>query len=319
MAENFAFNIDQISDPAQRFNILLCIDGSEESKRGLSYALKLSQGNDADITLLYVRPADKGMKQGVQMARQNMVDWGFELPGMQALKEARDQLIDMGYLGGNWSEENVRKRAYGDPVGDSMKIYTHKEGASITLKQMVSPSVAAGILDECELNQYDLTVIAMSGPGSKNVGGKINWSVTRSVVTEHRGTVLLAREIRENHGHLICVSDEKSIEAAKKDAILANRCNCPVSLISVARTEAEKEAANRALAKARFEIESAGIDLVNAYSVVGDPASKIIEYGEGYSVIVMADTVVKGFRRFFQTSTAFDVLQHANNSVMIVR
>ncbi|MBL4870326.1 MAG: universal stress protein, partial [Robiginitomaculum sp.] len=203
-----------------RFNILLCIDGSEESNRGIKYAIKLGSGNDADITILYVRPSDKGMKSGVDLARQNMLDWGFELPGMRALKKARDQLIELGFLGDDWEEETMRKRAYGDPVGDSMKTYTSQSGTHIAIKLMVAPSTAVGILDECELNHYDLTIIAMHGRGAKNVRGKIKWKTTRIVVTEHHGTVMLARDIQENHGHLICVNDEKSIIAARKDAIL---------------------------------------------------------------------------------------------------
>ncbi len=302
-----------------RFKILVCIDGSDESSRGLKYAVKIGQGNDADLTLLYVRPIDKGMKSGVHMARQNMLDWGFELPGMRALKIARDNLIEMGFIDGDWEEETIRKRVYGDPIGDTMKSYTAPNGTHIALKLMVAPTVASGILDECELNPYDLTIIAMSGRGARGVEGKINWKVTNTVVTEHRGTVMLAREIEENHGHLICVSDEKSIDAAKKDAVLASRCNCPVHLISVAPTKDDLDDATLAITTAKAAIEAAGVDVVSTYTEIGDPAKAIIEKGKDFSVIVMADSSVKGFRRFFQSSVAYDVLQHAENSVMIIR
>lgn len=306
-------------DAPKRFSILLCIDGSEESTRGLKYAVKLGQGNDADITLLYVRPVDKGMKSGIELARQNMLDWGVQLPGMRYLKEARDKLIELGYMGGEWQEETTRKRVYGDPLGDIMKTYTDENGAHIALKLMVAPSVASGILDEEDLNDYDLTIIAMSGDGGKNVAGKINWGVTRTVVTEHRGTVLLAREIEENHGHLICVNDEKSIEAARKDAILASRCNCPIHLFSVAENEEELEDAKNAIRLAKEAIEAENVKVVDTTTVVGEPADEIIKHGKEFSVIVMADSSVKGFRRFFQSSVAYHVLKHATNSVMIVR
>ena len=40
------------------FNILVCIDGSEEGYRGLHYAIKFSLDHpDTDIALLYVRSA----------------------------------------------------------------------------------------------------------------------------------------------------------------------------------------------------------------------------------------------------------------------
>jgi len=306
-------------DAPKRFQILLCIDGSEESKRGLRYAVKIGQGSDADITILYVRPIDKGMRHTMNLARQNMLDWGFELPGMRALKDARDQLVDLGFLGENWNEEKVRKRAYGDPIGDSMKMYTNEEGKTVSIKIMVAPSMAAGILDECELNNYDLTILALTGEGAANVRGKIKWKTTQTVVTEHHGSVLLARGIAENRGHLICVNDEKSIEAAQHDALLASRCDCPVYLFSVAETEDKIESAKQAIEKAKQAIESAGVQVVDNWVAVGNPADEIIEHGKDFSVIVMADSSVKGFRRFFQSSVAYDVLQHAYNSVMIIR
>ena len=48
----------------KRFRILVCIDGSEESYRGLRYAARLGGGVDADICLLYVRPVDQGLRSG---------------------------------------------------------------------------------------------------------------------------------------------------------------------------------------------------------------------------------------------------------------
>jgi len=228
-------------------------------------------------------------------------------------------LFELGFLDGDWKEEDTRKRVYGDPVGEIMKTYTDKNGTHIALKLMLAPNVAAGILDECELNDYDLTILAMHGKGADNVRGKIKWKTTRTVVTEHHGTVLLARQIEENHGHLICVCDEKSIEAARQDAILASRCECPVSLLSVAENEETLPKAEEAIAKARAAIEGSGVEVVDAWTAVGDPAEVIIERGKEFSVIVMADSSVKGFRRFFQSSVAYDVLQHAYNSVMIIR
>ncbi len=321
MSEQFidnAFELDPKAEP-HRFSILLCIDGSQESSRALKYAVRLGQGNDADITLLYVRRHDKGMKSGVHLARQNMLDWGIELPGMRALKDARDQLVELGFLGGNWHEEKVRKRAYGDPLGDSMKTYTDEKGSHIALKLMVAPSVASGILDECVLNQYDLTIIAMSGKGGRNVEGNINWRVTKTVVNEHTGSILLAREIKASHGHLICVSDDKSIEAAKKDAVLTSRCNCPIHLFSVAPTKDDLPLAKASIEKARKAVKSVGGKVASAETAIGDPAKTIIEHGKDFSVIVMADNSAQGLRRLFKPGVTSNVLKHAHNSVMIIR
>ena len=53
----------------KRFRILSCIDGSEESYRGLHYAARLGGGVDADIVLLYVRALDQDMRSGGLQAR----------------------------------------------------------------------------------------------------------------------------------------------------------------------------------------------------------------------------------------------------------
>ena len=45
----------------KRFRILVCIDLSRESFRGLRYAVRLGSAKDADVTLLHVRKSDKGM------------------------------------------------------------------------------------------------------------------------------------------------------------------------------------------------------------------------------------------------------------------
>ncbi len=310
--------LDFEAEEPPRFNILVCIDGSEEGLRGINYAVLLGKGTDADITFLYVRPVDKGMKSGVNMARQNMLEWGVELPGMRALKDARNRLVELGFMDNEWEEETIRKRVYGDPLGDIMKTYTNQDGQSIALKLMVSPTIASGILDEEDLNDYNLTIIAMSGDSDK-ASGKINWGVTRTVVTEHRGTIIVARDIKKAEGHLICVSDDKSIEAAKKDAILASRSGCKVHLLSVARDENELESAREAITRAEAVITEVGVKVSSTKTLIGDPVDEIIEYGKPFSLIAMADTTVKGFRRFFKSSVAYEVLRYAENSVMIIR
>ncbi len=308
---------------ADRFKILLCVDGSEESMRGLRYAVRIGKGNDADITLLFVRPVDKSLAAGgfeIKLARENLLEGGLKLPGMAHLEAAREQLIALGYMNEEWKSETIRREAVGDPLGDNMVVYTSDAGAQIVLKLMVSPSVSRGILDECALNPYDIVIIAMHDKAETGAHGFVNWEVTRTVVTEHLGSVLVARGIEESHGHLICVTEnDRSVAAAQKDAVMADRCKCPVHLISVAAAQADVPAAERAIALARAGISSAGVETVDARVVVGDPVAEIVEHGRPFSVIVMADSSIRGLRRFFRTSVAYEVLKKAYNSVMIMR
>ena len=78
-----------------RFRILACIDGSEESYDTVRYAVRLGKRPEVDIILLYVRQIDQGLRSGglqVRVARENMLDWGLELPGITYLTRGLEVL-----------------------------------------------------------------------------------------------------------------------------------------------------------------------------------------------------------------------------------
>jgi len=309
--------------PNKRFKILVCIDLSEESYRGLKYAVRIGSGNDADITLLYVRRVDRtGRTGGMQMrvARENMMEWGIELPGTRALKKARDMLVEMGFMEEDWRSKTIHKDIKGDPLGDNWIEYASPDGRTITLEMMVSPSVERGILDACEDGDYDMTIISASDRKDDDDEDIITASMAQTVATEHRGTVIVAKELEEAHGHMICVENtDISVEAAKKDAMIAGRCFCPIHLYSVARDDSEVPEAEEAIRRAKEAIEELGVKVFGTKIEIGDPVENIVREGRNFSLIVMSASEKVGFRRFFATSTAHEVLEHAHNSVMIVR
>ncbi|MCB1529160.1 MAG: universal stress protein [Hyphomicrobiaceae bacterium] len=309
---------------AERFSILVCTDGSDESFAALKYAVRIGSGTDADLTLLYIRPMDQGLRMaGLQasLARENMLNWGLELPGTKALRRARDRLVELEWLSVDWEQTITHKSVAGDPLGDNVTTYTSKEGRSIALKLHVATTIAEGILDECERGNYDLTIIAKSEDDDAAGPGHIHPETADRVALEHSGTVLVTRALEESHGHLVCVTDEESsIRAARRDAVIAARCMCPVYLLSVASEEEGRETAARAIAAAKSEIEAAGIRPSGEIIVIGDPITEIVEEGKKYSVIVLSpDASRSRWRRFFSKTTTIEVLKRAHNSVMVVR
>lgn len=307
-----------------RFKVLVCIDGSEESYRGLRYAVRLGSGVAADITLLYIRQIDKELHTGgldIRMARENMLEWGLEMPGMTSLKHARDILIEYGYLDEGWRTKSSHIDIQGDPLGDNQVEYTSKEGRKVTLKLMVSPSPHLGILDECEMGGYDVTILSSSDPENQSDKGFIfNDSVSLMVATESKTTVIVAKALEENHGHLICLSgSEQSLNAAMRDAALATRCNCPVTLFTVAKNEDDLQKSKDIIAEARRQIEGAGYILEGAKTAIGDPVEEIVKEGQNYSLIVLSGEQKLGFRRFFRSSFNYRILNNAKNSVMLCR
>ncbi len=313
----------EVSDGERRFRILVCIDGSDESYRGLKYAAKLGGGVDADIVLLYVRPVDQGLRTGglqVQVARANMLEWGLELPGIKYLKKGRDMLVELGEMGEDWREESTHTAVEGVALGDNKIEYINKDGKKIVLKLKVANDIASGILDQWEIGQYDIIILGASGKWRGMAKALWDPAVAEKIAVHAPCSVIVTRDLEIGNGHLICVDgSEKSLDMVRKDATLASRCQCPISLISVSLdVEGEEQAADN-VARAKEMLENLGIEVAETLIRVGSPVEEIIEAGPDFSLIVVSDTSKTGLRRFFMGSVAFKVMENAHNSVMIVR
>lgn len=308
----------------ERFRILVCIDGSEESYRGLRYAAKLGGGVDADIVLCYVRPYDQGLRSGglqIDVARENMLKWGLELPGLKYLKKGRDMLVDLGILSLDWAEKHFHTDVEGTSLGDNKIDYVSPEGKKIVLKLKVSSNIATGILDQWVLGEYDLIILGASERW-RSRKSKSFWdpAVAEKVAINAPCSVIVTRGLTEGNGHLICTDgSEISLEMVRRDAYLASRCNCPISILSVAHHETALAEAEAAVEQAAELLKEMDIEVEEKMVKVGNPVEQIIETGPDYSLVVVADSGKGAIERFFIGSTAFKVMEQSYNSVMIVR
>lgn len=308
----------------KRFRILVCIDGSDECYRGLRYAARLGGGVDADICLLFVRPVDQGLRSGgleARVVRENLLEWGLELPGTKYLMKGQAILTELGLMSDDWAQKTVHVDKRGDPLGDNSVVYTSSSGKTVTLKLEVAPDIVGGILEEAEGGEYDLLIIGASERWQTGIIKTI-WdpAVAQKVVANAPCSVIVARELEQGRGHLICTDGtENAIEIARKDALLASRCDCPISLITVVpEGESEAEAAD-ILERTRKAIEEEGPEVVGTLLKTGDPVDEIVKAGADYSVIVIGRSKKRRKWWLFETDIAFQILERAKNSVMIVR
>ena len=313
-----------LEERKRRFRVLACVDGSDESYRGLRYAAAVGHAEDADVILLYVRPVDQGMRTGglqVRVARENMLNWGLELPGLQYLKKGRDQLIELGEMAPTWGERYTHTDVDGDPLGDNKIEYRSETGKSIVLKLKVAPSVAAGILDQYELGPYNLIIIGASGKSGGIAKALWDPAIAEKVAMHAPCSVLVARDLRRGHGHLVCTDgSEQALEMARKSARMVHRTEYKnISVMSVALDDDSRPEAQRYVDEAVAVIEEADLEVRNAFVRVGNPVEQIIEAGEDYSLILVGESGKTGLKRFFMGSVAFKVLEYANKSVMVVR
>ena len=229
--------------------------------------------------------------------------------------------MEMGYLDGSWSHETSHLDIQGDPLGDNLVKYTNESGRKVTLKLMVAPSPELGILDESDVGGYDVTIV--SSTDADEVNDKvINFgsSVSQRVANESQNSVIVAKELEENHAHLVCLSGSlQSLNMALNDAIIASRCKCPIYLYSVAADNDKIQKAQDIIDEARKIIEDAGYAVAGEKISVGDAVENIIKEGCNYSLIVLSGEHKVGFKRFFKSSIIYQILNGANHSVMICR
>lgn len=306
----------------RRFRFLVCIDGTDESYRGVHYAAEY--GPEHDICLCYVRPMDRGLRSGglnVRIARQNMLTWGLELPGITYLKKGRDILLELGAMGPDWKEEATHVDVEGDPLGDNKIEYIAKSGKEIVLKLKVAYNIPDGIVEQTEIAHYDLIILGASERWRKRKTMAF-WdpAVAEKVVAHAPCPVLVARHLDASRGHLLCTDgSEHANEALRKNAFLVSHGNAPVSIMTVAADVEGEEAAHVNLAALRDILESNKITVKESYVRVGDPVEHILEIGKNYSVIVVSETAKSPWQRFFRGSVSNDVMQKADNSIMVVR
>ncbi len=306
-----------------RFRILVCVDGSEASYEGLRFAAEVGHSDECDIILLHVRPFDAGLSSGglqLRVTRENMLEWGLEIPGIQYLKKGLDLLIEAGHMQEEWDATSTHTAVAGDPLGDNKIEYTHDSGKSIVLKLKTATDAVSGILDQYELGPYNLIILGAPTRWQGDLRSFWNPSVAQKVAMLAPCSTMVSRRRRGNGGYLICVDgSENSLDAARRAGVLARQTGTPISLLSVARRTLDRKNARARVARARADLMDIGLDVRSAKIRSGDPVRKIIEFGRDYELIVVSDSGKSPLKRFVVGSVAFGVMGRAATSVLNVR
>jgi nucleotide-binding universal stress UspA family protein len=306
-----------------RYRILVCVDGSEESYRGLGYAAEIASNKDSDIILLYVRPIDQGLRSGglqIRVARENMLSWGLELPGIKYLKKGLEQLMSGVSVSDDWHEKTTHTDIAGDPLGDNKIEYTNEDGQTIVLKLKTASTIPSGILDQYKLGPYDLIILGASSSWRGWVKKFWDPSVARKVAMYAPCSVLVAKGLERGHGHLLCTDgSERALKMIRRSAKISLKINSKLSIVAVSQDAKSESKAQKNVDIAVTALKAMGVNPVHAFTRVGDPFEEIISAGEDYSFIVLGSTKKTGLGQNFFSSLPLKVIEHAKNSVIIVR
>jgi nucleotide-binding universal stress UspA family protein len=306
-----------------RFRILSCVDGSETSDMCVRFAAHFAATEDCDIINLFVRPIDQGLHAGglqVRLARQNMMEAGFELPGVKHLKRALEVLKSEGIDAASWSVSGAHENAWGDAAGDTKVEYKQASGRHVVLKLKTAPDVVAGILDQYELGPYNLMVIGEPSRWRSDFKSFFGTGIVQNVVALAACSVLVARNSMDRKGMFICTDGSTpAMQAVRRSAVLAHMAGEPITLFAVAPTMAAKPIADEAIAKATAMLQAINIPVFETKSAVGNPLQEIVERGSLYRVIAITDEGRSRLQRMFKGSLASDVVRQARTSVLDIR
>ena len=306
-----------------RFRILACIDGSNESLATVRFAARLAVTDDCDIINLYVRPIDQGLQSGglqVRLARQNMIDAGFELPGVKHLKRSLEILREEGIDVKGWTQSGAHEDSWGDAAGDTKVEYTSPTGRSVVLKLKTAPDEAGGILDQYELGPYNLIVIGGPSRWRSELMSFFDAGITQTVATMAPCSVLVVRNSLDREGYFICTDgSSRSLQAVRRASVLATMTGQPITLFSAAPDQSALPAAQEAVANAAALLKAMKVTVAETKTAVGNVLEEIVERGSLYRVIVVTDEGHSKLGRLFKGSLAAEVVRRARTSVLDVR
>ena len=306
-----------------RFRILACIDETEESFDTVRMAARLAKTNECDIIVLYVRSIDQGLWSGglqVRVARQNILDAGLELPGINKLKKTLEVLKEEGLDAEQWNRKTGHQDAWGDPLGDNKVEFISDEGRSIVLKLKTAPEPAAGILDQYELGPYNLIIMGEPSRWRGELRSLFDAGIVQQVAVHAPCSVMVVRQPLDKKGFFICTDGtSRSMQAVRRAAVLAHIAGEPITLFSASAHDSEIATAEENVKNARALLKAMGIKVHDIKTAVGKPAKMIAEIGSNYGVIVVTDEGRSRLQRAIKGSTAVEVVRTATTTVLDVR
>jgi nucleotide-binding universal stress UspA family protein len=306
-----------------RFRILACVDGTETSDICVRFAARFAVASYCDIINVFVRPIDQGLHSGglqVRLARQNMMEAGFELPGVKHLKRCLSILKEEGIDAESWNASGAHENAWGDAAGDTKVEYQEPDGRNVVLKLKTAPDVAAGILDQYELGPYNLMILGEPSRWRGEFRAFFGAGLVQTVTSVAPCSVLVARHSLDRKGFFICTDGtSRAMQAVRRAAVLAFMTGEPITLFSVAPSEAARPAAEEAVANAKALLKAMKIDVLEAKTAVGNPLQEIVERGSLYRLIAVTDEGRSRWQRLIKGSLASDVVRFARTSVLDIR
>jgi len=299
--------------------VLVCYDGSDEAQAALRCVGALAAVEPVNVTALFVRPkSPSGYVEMLDMARERIVDWDLDLPGLMVLREAEAMLVAQGEVEEVEAGQPLKLR-HGLKQLDKELLEVHLFGRHdehVRLRLRDGGDPAGVILNELDALPYDLVV--MGSRGKKGIKKWLTGSTAQRVALFSQQTVLVVRGESPLDKVLLCTDGSAAAEQAVQFvAPLAAAKGCAVTVLGVAADEEDEEAAG-AVQRAVARLAEAGVEAASRMAR-GDRGDAILAASEAYDLVVLGVSGKSHMRRFLVGSVPLKVLERSPASVMIVK
>lgn len=296
---------------------LMCTDGEEEAEAAIRFGGRLAKEMNADVSVLHVRrPVSSSERVQLTATRKKLSSWDLDIPGVDYLTRAREILDEVGLTQVPLSKEK-HSRAFEGGVQGATELYLVGAGGENVRLRLREGDPVEQILEEAQVGDYDL--IILGSRGRQGIGSYFVGSTALRVADLAACSVLIAKNIRQDHDFLLCTDGSELAEKAEiAGAEMARVLGAKVTILSVAEEESRREEPLQSARRAEMILAQMGIE-AQLKVRVGPPSQEIIAEAKDHDIVVMGASGSSAVRKFFLGSVPLKVMEYGACPVLIVR
>ncbi|UCD37474.1 MAG: universal stress protein [Fidelibacterota bacterium] len=288
---------------------LVAIRSSTYSEPTLQIGSAIANAFSADLSVVYVGDRPKELLSGgVHLARDALLNWEINHPGVDVLRWAYRRLQEWKFL-----DPALEQFDPTNLVQDTDRvrvILPHLHGEKIRLIFREGDPVDQ-LRKETEFRDYILTI----------VGGGSRKRLTRQLVQFVDTSILFVKNFDPdwNYKLLLCVDDS---QATKRAVVFGTRVaqhfKAPVDLLTVSKTQRFGKGYRGAAQWAQRYMDRMQIPYEQHFKT-GDPATVFAESAGTDHIIIMGKSKMNPLKAFFKGTKPGDTVLRAYGPVILVR
>ena len=296
----------------------MCTDGRPYAERAIRFGGEFARSLDANVTVLHIGPTLSPDKRNtLTRTRKTLSEWKKDLAGTGYLDQAGKILEEMGLVRSQPIPSPTARYIFRNTPEGSLEFHPVGQGAKRVRLLLREGNAAEEILDEAQMGKYDLII-----SGARGHEGEARYFVgsTAIRVAEFATcSVLIAKNIKEQHHFLICTDGSKQAEQAEIfGATIAQALSARVTVLSISQDQKDLSSARERVRRADMVLSQLGIQ-IDVETRVGRPSEEIIKEAKDHDVVVMGASGSSAVRRFFLGSVPLKVIEYGECPVLLVR